>query len=122
MDVSLQRSSWKGAHFRVELANRRPKQFPFKRTLSFAAVGGGLAGRLLAPGGPPGGGGGGGGPEPPNPGIGGGGGGGGGGGAGMLRIVFSSHRILYISLPFFRSHKSEARLTIGIMGIQGAVE
>lgn len=45
--------------------------------LSFAIVGGGLAGRTLAPGGPPGGGGGGGGPEPPKPGIGGGGGGGG---------------------------------------------
>ena len=48
-------------------------------TRSLAAVGGGLEGRLFAPGAPPGGGGGGGGPGPPKPGIGGGGGGGGGG-------------------------------------------
>ncbi len=67
----------------MELENRRLKELSFRRTLSFAAVGGGLAGRLLGPGGAPGGGGGGGGPEPPKPGIGG-GGGGGGGGAGML--------------------------------------
>ena len=55
-------------------------------TRSLVAPGGGLAGRALALGIPPGGGGGGGGPPPPKPGIGG-GGGGGGGGRGMLRLV-----------------------------------
>lgn len=101
MDVSLRRSSWEEAQYRLELAIRRLKQLPFKRTLSFAAVGGGLAGRLLAPGSPPGGGGGGGGPEPPNPGIGGGGGGGGGGGAGMLLSLGLYYLVIRISIDLF---------------------
>lgn len=58
-------------------------------TLSLLADGGGLAGKLLTAGAPPGGGGGGGGgPAPPKPGIG--GSGGGGGGAGIS--VVSSER------------------------------
>ena len=52
-------------------------------TRFWLAAGGGLEGRLAAPGAAPGGGGGGGGPPPPKPGIGGGGGGGGGGGPGI---------------------------------------
>ena len=89
----------KGAQLCLELRIRRLKQFPFKRTLSFATVGGGLAGRLLAPRGPPGSGGGGGGPEPPNPGIG--GRGGGGGGAGMLLSLGLYYPVVGIMIDVF---------------------
>lgn len=108
--------NWNGNYCRL-------KQLPFRRTLSFATVTGGLAGRLLAPGGPPGGGGGGGGPEPPKPGIGGGGGGGGGGAGMLLSLEFglSCHKNYDISFPIFRTHESEVHFAIEHIEFQVAV-
>ena len=99
--------------------DRRLKQLPFRPTLSFATVGGGLAGKLLAPGEPPGGGGGGGGPEPPNPGIGGGGGGGGGGGAGMLLSLGLYYPVMGTMIYLFESQEpNKVQFAIGSLRVQ----
>ena len=82
---------WKPSQSSRFVAHGSARGIRLEHTLSFVTVGGGLAGKALEFGGPPGGGGGGGppnpgigggggGPAPPKPGMGGGGGGGGGGG------------------------------------------